>query len=189
MSAFHRRHPLWDAGTSLRYENRPFATMEEMDQELIRRWNEKSGEGDTVFHLGIFPPGGRRTGPSSPSWPGKRCWCWATTTGTVPRRSGALWDLKRPFPGPWCGRFFLLSHEPLYINGMMPYANVFGHVHGNPAYRDASARSVCVSVERTGFAASLKRHGSACKPGKRKRITKRACAVGSIWPPLGRLSC
>lgn len=34
----------------------------------------------------------------------------------------------------------------------MPYANVFGHVHGNPAYRDVSPRSVCVSVERTGFA-------------------------------------
>ena len=56
-----------------------------------------------------------------------------------------------PWPLVWEG-FFLLSHEPLYINRNMPYANVFGHVHGNPAYRDASARSVCVSVERTGFA-------------------------------------
>ena len=56
-----------------------------------------------------------------------------------------------PWPLVWEG-FFLLSHEPLYVNRNMPYANVFGHVHGNPAYRDASSRSVCVSVERTGFA-------------------------------------
>lgn len=53
---------------------------------------------------------------------------------------------------PGVGGFFLLSHEPLYVNRNMPYANVFGHVHGNPAYRDVSPRSVCVSVERTGFA-------------------------------------
>ena len=56
-----------------------------------------------------------------------------------------------PWPLVWEG-FFLLSHEPLYVNRNMPYANVFGHVHGNPAYRDVSPRSVCVSVERTGFA-------------------------------------
>ena len=56
-----------------------------------------------------------------------------------------------PWPLVWEG-FFLLSHEPLYVNRNMPYANVFGHVHGNPAYRDVSSRSVCVSVERTGFA-------------------------------------
>ena len=41
-------------GNILRYENRPFATVEEMDQELVRRWNERVGQEDTVFHLGDF---------------------------------------------------------------------------------------------------------------------------------------
>lgn len=47
--------------------------------------------------------------------------------------------------------FWLLSHEPLYLNSNMPYGNLFGHVHGNPAYADASAQSCCVCVERTDY--------------------------------------
>ena len=56
-----------------------------------------------------------------------------------------------PWPILWEG-FFLLSHQPLYVNVNMPYANVYGHVHGSPTYRDASSHSVCVSAERIGFA-------------------------------------
>ena len=47
--------------------------------------------------------------------------------------------------------FWLLSHEPLYLNSNMPYGNLFGHVHGNPAYADASSQSCCVCVERTDY--------------------------------------
>lgn len=47
--------------------------------------------------------------------------------------------------------FFLLSHEPLYMNRNMPYANIYGHVHANDAYKDYSCQSACVSVERTGY--------------------------------------
>ena len=34
------------------FDNRPFASVEEMDAELIRRWNAKVGKGDTVYVLG-----------------------------------------------------------------------------------------------------------------------------------------
>ena len=36
----------------LRFDNRPFQTIEEMDEELIRRWNAKVGKGDLVYVLG-----------------------------------------------------------------------------------------------------------------------------------------
>ncbi len=36
----------------IRFDNRPFATVEEMDAELIRRWNAKVGKGDLVYVLG-----------------------------------------------------------------------------------------------------------------------------------------
>lgn len=35
-------------------ETRPFTSIEEHDAELIRRWNEKVGKEDIVFHLGDF---------------------------------------------------------------------------------------------------------------------------------------
>lgn len=36
----------------LQFDRRPFATVEEMDAELIRRWNAKVGKGDLVYVLG-----------------------------------------------------------------------------------------------------------------------------------------
>ena len=38
----------------IQYSNRPFSSVEEMDAELIRRWNEKVGPKDRVYHLGDF---------------------------------------------------------------------------------------------------------------------------------------
>lgn len=38
--------------------NRPFANADEMNEELIKRWNEKVGKDDYVFHLGDFAFGG-----------------------------------------------------------------------------------------------------------------------------------
>ena len=36
----------------LRFDNRPFTTIEEMDSELIKRWNNKVNKNDTVYILG-----------------------------------------------------------------------------------------------------------------------------------------
>lgn len=36
----------------IRFDNRPFASVEEMDAELVRRWNAKVGKGDLVYVLG-----------------------------------------------------------------------------------------------------------------------------------------
>lgn len=38
----------------IRYCNRPFTSVLEMDHEMIQRWNARVGEGDTVYHLGDF---------------------------------------------------------------------------------------------------------------------------------------
>jgi len=38
----------------MRWAKRPFASVEEMDKEMIRRWNETVGTNDTVYHLGDF---------------------------------------------------------------------------------------------------------------------------------------
>lgn len=36
----------------IKYSNRPFASVEEMNEVLIQRWNEKVGPKDEVYHLG-----------------------------------------------------------------------------------------------------------------------------------------
>lgn len=42
------------ADSILRYENRPFAGVQEMDEALIQNWNRVVGEEDTVYVLGDF---------------------------------------------------------------------------------------------------------------------------------------
>ena len=41
----------------IRYCNRPYASVEEMDADLVRRWNERVADGDTVWVLGDFALG------------------------------------------------------------------------------------------------------------------------------------
>lgn len=36
------------------YENRPFASIEDMDEGLIARWNARVKTGDMIYHLGDF---------------------------------------------------------------------------------------------------------------------------------------
>lgn len=138
----------------LRYENRPFQDAAEQERELLRRWNERVSPEDEVFHLGDFsclPP--EEDERLLAALHGKKILVMGNhdrhRTAEEWRRLGFAQAVEWPvlFAG-----FFLLSHEPLYVSENMPYANVFGHVHGNPAYRDASSRSFCASVERIGYA-------------------------------------
>ena len=48
-TVFFTADPHFGHTNIIRYENRPFASAEEMDQELIRRWNETVSPEDTVY--------------------------------------------------------------------------------------------------------------------------------------------
>ena len=47
--------------------------------------------------------------------------------------------------------FWILSHAPVYVNENMPYANLFGHVHNSPIFKNFSKQHFCVSAERIGY--------------------------------------
>lgn len=138
-----------------RYENRPFKTAEEMDRALIENWNRVVAAEDTVYVLGDF---------SDYEDEEKDREILKRLNGTkilvmgnhdrhrTPQEWRELGFAECFFLPVLYKEFFLLSHEPLYINTNMPYANFYGHVHANPSYKDASRQSVCVSVERIEYA-------------------------------------
>ena len=133
-----------------RYENRPFESAEHMDRELIRRWNETVSSPDTVYVLGDFGADGREAEVLA-SLNGRKILVKGNhdTKANGEYRSfgfDEVYDLPIIVDGFW-----ILSHDALYVNENMPYANLFGHVHNSPIVKDYSRQHYCVSVERINY--------------------------------------
>lgn len=134
----------------IKYENRPFENAEMMDEELIRRWNDTVRPCDTVYLLGDFGAEGYEKEILS-RLNGNVYLIKGNHDGKSNDEYRALgfaevYDLPVILDGFW-----ILSHDALYVNGNMPYANLFGHVHNSPLFKDYSKQHYCVSVERINY--------------------------------------
>lgn len=120
---------------ALAFDNRPFASVEEMNQALIKNWNRVVGPGDHIYILGDFHWG------KAKDWP-----------GTLSQLSGnkhlirGNHDLKMPMT-PEVRRFFVdvadyrevkdgdkhivLCHYPMpaFKNMYYGWLHFYGHVH------------------------------------------------------------
>lgn len=137
----------------IQYENRPFASVEEMDRCLIANWNSAVKEEDTVFVLGDFSCYDEEKDREILN---ALCGRKILIMGNHDRhRKSEEWrrlGFAECVEWPVLYRdFFILSHEPVYINTNMPYANLYGHVHNNPSYKTVSKQSFCLSAERIGY--------------------------------------
>jgi len=144
-------------GPIIGYENRPFADVADMDQQLMDNWNRTVEPEDTVLMLGDFAVAtDQRIRELLEALHGRK----TLIMGNHDRSRPPAWwqeagfELVCPYPIVY-ENMLLLSHEPLYVNANMPYVNIFGHVHGNPAYKDVSGQHMCVSCERIGYAPVL----------------------------------
>ena len=134
----------------LRYENRPFDSKEAMDSEIIRRWNEVVCREDAVYLLGDFGADGYESDILS-KLNGEKILIKGnhdTKSNDEYRNFGfsEVYDLPVILDGFW-----ILSHDALYVNENMPYANLFGHVHNSPIFKDFSNQHFCVCVERIDY--------------------------------------
>lgn len=130
----------------LNYESRPFDNVSEMNETIIANWNKTVSDEDKVFMLGDIG-----NDEYVKRLKGRKFLIKGnhdTKASDYYRQLGfeEVYDLPVIYESFW-----MLSHEPLYVNNNMPYANIYGHVHGNPNYNDASSHGVCVSVERINY--------------------------------------
>lgn len=135
----------------IEHENRPFASSKEMDEHIIKQWIRTIDEYDEVYVLGDFGAENHESNILR-RLPGKKY----LVKGNHDKESNEYYR-KAGFDEVYdhpiiLDNFFLLSHEPMYVNVNMPYANIFGHVHASPIVQDYSAHHYCVSVERTNYA-------------------------------------
>lgn len=137
----------------IKYEGRPFETLEDMDQVLIYNWNSVVDKQDKVFVLGDFSfYNAEQTTKIISELRGHK----TLIMGNHDRSHSVEWwrdvgfDQVSECPIIW-NEFYELHHEPPYANETSPRMYLYGHVHGNNIYHTVTHNSACVSCERWNY--------------------------------------
>lgn len=136
----------------IKYCYRPFSTIEEMNETLIENWNKIVGKEDKVFMMGDFALCGKeKIIEFGNRLKGRKTLILGNHEGaSLKTYYEASFEMISKYPILF-NEFFILSHEPQYVQENGVYANIFAHVHTNPMYKSVSSRSFCVSAERINY--------------------------------------
>lgn len=111
----------------IKYEDRPFSSVEDMNENLIKNYNNKvsnEDKGDISF------AGVEKTKEIISKLNGYKI----LILGNYDRRKNPRWwqfvgfNEVYSWPIVYNG-FIILSHEPVYVNNHMPYVNIHGHLY------------------------------------------------------------
>ena len=138
----------------VRLENRPFKDAKEQTDSIVENWNRVVKENDIVYVLGDFIHVGCDVYHMEQAR--KLNGIKYLIRGNHDTESDEFYinecGFRKVYDHPVIvDDFWIFSHEPMYINKYFPYADIFGHVHGNPAYATFSSRHYCICVERTEY--------------------------------------
>lgn len=134
----------------LNYENRPFKNTSDMDKTIINNWNSVVKNTDSVYVVGDFGAK-KQENQILEHLNGKKFLIKGNhdiESNNYYRKAGFLEVYDKPII---LNEFWIISHKPLYMNINMPYANIFGHIHNSPLFKDFSSHHYCVSVERINY--------------------------------------
>ncbi|MEE0858767.1 MAG: metallophosphoesterase [Acutalibacteraceae bacterium] len=134
----------------IHYENRPFNSVEDMNNKIISNWNKVVLDNDFVYIVGDFGAENNEAEILN-KLNGTKYLIKGnhdTFSNEYYRNSGFTEVYNLPII---LNNFWILSHEPIYVNNNMPYANIFGHIHNSPLYKDYSSHHFCVSAERIDY--------------------------------------
>lgn len=136
----------------IRYCDRPFSSVEEMNEKLIQNWNKTVKQHDTIYMMGDFALCGKnKIIEIGKRLNGRKRLILGNHDGaSFKTYFEAGFELVYNHP-ILLDEFFIVSHIPQHImeNGL--YANIFAHVHNEPAYLDVSPRTFCTSAERIDY--------------------------------------
>lgn len=123
----------------IRYCNRPFNSYQEMNEEMIKRWNEVVSKEDIVIHLGDF------------AFKGKARLIRQRLNGTIVLVKGnhdfniSGEDGFLIIDGNLIIDNIIFSHHPIEYTPE-GYVNIHGHIHHRESYT-----GINVSVEKTDY--------------------------------------
>lgn len=132
---FYISDPHWGHANVLHFDNRPFKDAEEMNNELIRRWNEVVSDGDLVYILGDMfwmPP--QKAAPILDQLNGQKI----LVKGNHDRWHDSKFDKKFVKIDEYIetedeGRKVVLCHYPIpcFKNHFYGWIHLYGHVHNS----------------------------------------------------------
>lgn len=153
MSRFVIACPHFGHENIIKYESRPFPDAITMDARMVQKWNLVVGKNDTVFVLGdaVFRNKAMAEAVIKSLKGFKHL-----VAGNHDVRSDT-WYKDVGFHTIYrypiiVNGFFVLSHEPVYLNDHMPYVNIHGHLHSR---KMAGDNYINVCVENTEYAPVL----------------------------------
>lgn len=136
----------------IKYCNRPFETVNEMNETLISNWNKTVGKQDIVYCLGDFALCGKdKLVEIGQRLNGRKRLILGNHDGAslkTYRDAGFEYVYNHPI---LVDDFYILSHMPQHVQPDGLYANIYAHVHDDPSYKDVSPRSFCASSERIEY--------------------------------------
>lgn len=115
----------------IKYENRPFINAIEMDNNIIKNWNATIKANDKVFVLGdVSFYDKEKTKAILDKLNGVK----VLVLGNHDNARSTEWWYEVGFDEVYkypiiYDNFYILSHEPVYLNENMPYGNIHGHIH------------------------------------------------------------
>ncbi len=114
--------------TILKMEHRPFESVHDMDEAMIKNWNEVVTPEDDVYHLGDFAWKHQRQ--YSERLNGKVTLIRGNHDHSNVSKTG--WKVADEFRGFIEGQYFHLYHYPLLQWDRSHYGSIhlYGHVHG-----------------------------------------------------------
>ncbi|MDR1268137.1 MAG: metallophosphoesterase family protein [Planctomycetaceae bacterium] len=131
MKTFFFSDPHFGHYNIIEYQNRPFQTTEEMDAVMIENWNRVVTPNDHVYLLGdvsLHTP--KKTHEILHQLQGTITLVLGNHDNRAELEKTGRFDLVSPYPILY-DNFFLLSHEPIFVNEQCPFCNIYGHTHRN----------------------------------------------------------
>lgn len=122
-------------GGIIKYARRPFASVEEMDEALIRNWNAVVGQDDDVWHLGDFAMGNQDRVPALRArLNGRVHLIWGNHDKRETIIRSGCFDSVQDVARIWIGRDFIyMSHygHRVWEGSHKGSYQFYGHSHGD----------------------------------------------------------
>lgn len=137
----------------IKYCDRPFKDVEEMNKGMIEKWNSVVSKDDIVYHLGDFAFGKRSFIESIVQQLNGRIYLVLGNHDSHSIKGYMECGFEKVYDKPIIyNDYFILSHQPIeWLDQNGVFANIYGHIHNDPRYQWITARSFNVSAEVLNF--------------------------------------